>query len=382
MAIETRHRASIGTRVQAVTDVAGRHAAQVDREAAFPEAAVAALRESGLLGLTLPEDVGGLGGGPVEFSEVAAAISAACGSTGMIYLMHVSTSMCVAAAPPPGMPDVLHHLADGTALATLAFSERGSRSHFWAPVSKEVPSNGGVHLRASKSWVTSAGHADLIAVSTLSATGSGPTDSNLYLIPGQTPGLTIAGPWEGMGLRGNASSPMTLDLDVESGRRLGKDGEGFRLMMEAVLPWFNLGNASVSLGLADAALQAALRHCSGSRFEHTGESLAQLPTIRARLARMRIGLDVQKAYLRQAAESMVAPSDATILNVLGVKASANDAALTITDDAMRVCGGAAFSQHLAIDRFFRDARAGHVMAPTADVLYDFYGKAITGQPLF
>ncbi len=49
---------------------------------------------------------------------------------------------------------------------------------------------------------------------------------------------------------------------------------------------------------------------------------------------------------------------------------------------MRVCGGAAFSAHLQIDRFFRDARAGSVMAPTADVLYDFYGKAVTGQPLF
>jgi hypothetical protein len=70
------------------------------------------------------------------------------------------------------------------------------------------------------------------------------------------------------------------------------------------------------------------------------------------------------------------------LHVLGVKAAANDAALRITDAAMRVCGGAAFSDRLHLDRFFRDARAGHVMAPTADVLYDFYGKAITGQPLF
>ena len=68
--------------------------------------------------------------------------------------------------------------------------------------------------------------------------------------------------------------------------------------------------------------------------------------------------------------------------MLSRKAYATDTALEVTDMAMRVCGGAAFSQHLAIDRFFRDARAGHVMAPTADVLYDFYGKAITGRPLF
>jgi alkylation response protein AidB-like acyl-CoA dehydrogenase len=76
------------------------------------------------------------------------------------------------------------------------------------------------------------------------------------------------------------------------------------------------------------------------------------------------------------------PDEQTPLHVLGVKAYANDAALRITDTAMRVCGGAAFSEHLQLDRYFRDARAGHIMAPTADALYDFYGKAITGQPLF
>ncbi len=68
--------------------------------------------------------------------------------------------------------------------------------------------------------------------------------------------------------------------------------------------------------------------------------------------------------------------------VIGARASVNDAALEITDQAMRVCGGAAFSKHLPIERNFRDARAGHVMAPTSDVLYDFYGRAMCGMELF
>lgn len=97
---------------------------------------------------------------------------------------------------------------------------------------------------------------------------------------------------------------------------------------------------------------------------------------------MSIDLAATTAYLTQTAGRMAEPQDDTMLHVLGVKAAANDAALRITDAAMRVCGGAAFSEHLNIDRYFRDARAGPVMAPTADVLYDFYGKAITNQPLF
>jgi alkylation response protein AidB-like acyl-CoA dehydrogenase len=95
-----------------------------------------------------------------------------------------------------------------------------------------------------------------------------------------------------------------------------------------------------------------------------------------------ISLAAQRAYLAHAAGSVAAPAEDTILHVLGVKASANDAALEITDAAMRVCGGAAFSKHLPIERAFRDARAGAVMAPTADALYDFYGRAVTGLPLF
>jgi alkylation response protein AidB-like acyl-CoA dehydrogenase len=148
------------------------------------------------------------------------------------------------------------------------------------------------------------------------------------------------------------------------------------------MPWFNLGNAAVSVGLAQTAVDAAVRHTSGARLEHAGQALAQLPTIRAQLSRMSLDLAATRAYVDVTAASLAAPDDATTLHVLGVKAAANDAALRVTDTAMRVCGGAAFSDHLQLERFFRDARAGHVMAPTADVLYDFYGKAITGQPLF
>ncbi|WP_291411741.1 acyl-CoA dehydrogenase family protein [Actinophytocola sp.] len=148
------------------------------------------------------------------------------------------------------------------------------------------------------------------------------------------------------------------------------------------MPWFNLGNAAVSVGLAAAAVDAAVRHTSAAQLEHLDQSLSALPTIRAQLARMSIELAATRAYLTQAASRIAEPAEDTVLHVLGVKAAANDAALSITDTAMRVCGGAAFSEHLQIDRYFRDARVGHVMAPTADVLYDFYGKAITGQPLF
>jgi alkylation response protein AidB-like acyl-CoA dehydrogenase len=366
-----------------VLDAAGEAAPDVDRQARFPHEAVTALRGSGLLGLTLPIDVGGLGGGPADLVDALDQLARRCGSTAMVYLMHVAATMAVAAAPPPGRPGLLKRLASGELLATLALSETGSRSHFWAPVSQGESTDGGVRLSVRKSFVTSAGHADLYVVSTLTPTGQAPTDqgvaSDLFVVDAGVAGVAVAGSWRGLGLRGNASAPMTFDLVVGEPDRLGAAGSGFGLKLSAVMPWFNLGNAAVSVGLAQAALDAAIRHTSGAKLEHLGESLAGLPTIRAQLARTALDL---AANVNETAASLTAPDDTTTLHVLGVKAVANDAVLRITDAAMRVCGGAAFAEHLAIERFFRDARAGHVMAPTADVLYDFYGKAITGQPLF
>ncbi|MEO8329377.1 MAG: acyl-CoA dehydrogenase family protein, partial [Candidatus Nanopelagicales bacterium] len=182
--------------------------------------------------------------------------------------------------------------------------------------------------------------------------------------------------------RGNASSPMQMDTLVDDGARIGDAGTGFATMMNVVLPWFNLGNASVTLGLAKAALDAAVGHVTSARLEHIDSRLADLPTIRQRIGRAAIQLAAQQEYVRATARKIADPDDSTMLYVLGARASANEAALTITDEAMRVCGGAAFSKHLPIERAFRDARAGHVMAPTADILYDFYAKAICGMELF
>jgi len=374
------------TRLVPVLVAARGQAREVDATGAFPAAAVDALRGSGLFGLTLPTESGGLGGGPVELVEVLSRLAAACGSAAMVYLMHVSAAMAVATSSPPGRPDLVRQLAGGEKLGTLAFSEPGSRSHFWAPVSQSQTDNGGTRVKARKSWVTSAGHADVYVVSTLTSPelvpAEAPVPIDMYAVDAGTSGVEVAGTFRGLGLRGNASAPMTFDLTVPAADRIGEPGTGFGLMLSVVMPWFNLGNAAVSLGLSQAAVDAAVTHASGARLEHTGEALAQLPTIRAQLARMALDLATTRSYVETAARSVAAPDDGTTLHVLGVKAVANDAALRITDAAMRVCGGAAFSEHLQLERFFRDARAGGVMAPTADVLYDFYGKAISGQPLF
>ena len=102
-------------------------ARQNDRDARFSTEAIAALGQAGLLGLTLPEEVGGAGLGLRTFAEVMATLAEADASVAMVYLMHTLAASTIAAAPPSGpLVAILREIAAGRHLSTLAFSEAGS----------------------------------------------------------------------------------------------------------------------------------------------------------------------------------------------------------------------------------------------------------------
>jgi alkylation response protein AidB-like acyl-CoA dehydrogenase len=377
--------------VSKARDIASRvlapSAAQNDKAGQFSTEAVASLGDSGLLGLMLPADVGGSGLGPRTFAAVIATLAEADSAVAMVYLMHVLGATVMSAARPganQAVTPILHEISAGRHLSTLAFSEAGSRSHFWAPTSRAQRNGNGVRISAKKSWVTSAGHAQSYVVSALSPEGAGPTDSTLYVLAAQTRGLSVAGAWDGLGLRANASAPIILDnCAVAPEFQLTDDGAGFPAMLNVVLPLFNLGTASVALGLCRAAVAATASHLKTAKFEHLGQTLGEsLPTLRAQLATMQIDTDGLSARIDDLIEHLEKPRDTTMLRVLETKAAAGDVAISVTSTAMRICGGAAFSKHLSIERLFRDAHAGAVMAPTGDVLREFIGKSLLGIPLF
>lgn len=360
------------------------HADDVDQRGRWPAESVTALARAGLLGLSVPLPLGGAGEGPRTFAAVTRLLAERCASTAMIYVMHVCATQVIAATPPsPRRDSLLRDVAQGRHLSTLAFSEKGSRSHFWAPVSQALAA-GDVHrLSAEKSFVTSAGHADSYVVSTRTAAAADPLSSTLYLVPREARGLSVSGPWNGLGLRGNASAPLRLDdVAVPLDHRVSGEAEGFAVMVNVVLPWFQLGSAAVSVGLARAATEGIRQHLLASQLEHLGQSLASLPTLRARLAQMQIAVDTQQAFLDHVAARMESPGPDTLLAVLESKAAAAEAALLVTDQALRAGGGACFGRRLSVERNFRDARAASVMAPTTDVLYDFIGRSLLGMSLF
>ena len=145
--------------LRVIDEVVAPGAAEVDASGTFPRKQVDALGAAGLLALTVPGEFGGGGAGLREAADVVRELGSVCGSTAMVVTMHYAA---VAALTAAGDKETLTAIAAGEHLSTLAFSEKGSRSHFWAPLSSAVLLDDGqtVRLDASKSWVTSAGHAD------------------------------------------------------------------------------------------------------------------------------------------------------------------------------------------------------------------------------
>ena len=361
------------------------HALETDKNAVFPSEAVSMLGERGLLGLCVPVDCGGLGQPPGVFAGVVEQLAQTCPSTAMIYVMHVAAAQAfVASKTLAGRETLLGDVAAGKHLTTLAFSERGSRSQFWAPVSRlSEDGNGGFVTTASKSWVTSANHADSYVSSAQKPDAASPLESALYIARRTSPGVSVSGGFDGLGLRGNDSAPVEIaELAVDAGDLLTVPGEGATMMLEVVLPWFVVGTAAMAHGLCVATITATQKHLSEAGFSSDGSKLRDLPNLRARLAEMSCRTEQSRALLGFTVQQMLAPNAQTPLFVLQSRMAALETALHVTDLAMKACGGSAFSRHLRVEQMFRDARAGWVMAPTVDHLQEFVGRALTGLPLF
>jgi alkylation response protein AidB-like acyl-CoA dehydrogenase len=360
-----------------INEVIAPGAGEVDAAGVFPHRQIEALAGAGLLGLTVPAEFSGGGQALRAAALVVRELGAVCGSTAMVVTMHYAATAALIAG---NMKDALTEIAAGEHLSTLAFSEFGSRSHFWAPLGTATAAGPDVRLDARKSWVTSAGEADSYVWSSRPLEADGPM--TLWLVPGGSDGLSVAGSFDGLGLRGNGSAPMTAEgLCVPRSAMAGADGAGLDLALAAVLPVFLVCTASMSAGLMRRLAEETAAHLQQTQLQHLGQSLAQQVQPRAQLAQLRIEADRARALVEDTLIAVEQGRDDAQLQVLEVKAAVGEAAAEAADLALRACGGAAFRKESPVERLFRDSRAARVMAPTTDALHDFIGRALCGLPL-
>lgn len=351
-----------------------------DADGSYPADDIADLRAAGLTGLMVPTTLGGQGAGFAEYAEVALELGAAHGATALIFNMHASVTGALAQIPEDvaralGVPDealqardaILRAAADGAWYA-VAMSERGAGSRLSEMTTAYRPVDGGWHITGEKSFVSGAGHADGYLVVAKAADGR----VSQFLV-GKGDGITVRPAWDSLGMRATASHDLLLDVVAPADALLG-GLEGLAVPMAQLMPqWLVASYAAVYVGVARAAVDAAVAHLRE-------RGLERLPAVRARLGRADAQVAAARLTVLEAAKRVdTAPGEPdTNRWVWRAKLLAGETAMAVAASMLEAAGTGATRRGHPLERLFRDARCGSLQPATSDVCADWLGAAALG----
>lgn len=362
--------------------VAAPRADEVDEQKLWPAHTFAALAEAKLLGLHVPEDLGGHGQGLVALASLTEILGQACSSSAICFGMHCVGTAVIAAKPTAHHRErYLAPIAAGEHITTLSLSEPGTGVHFFLPSTALVDDGDHYLLRGLKHFVTNGSHANSYVVSTLATEGSH-GEFSCILVDEQTPGMRWSGDWTGMGMRGNSSITMNLeDARVPRQNLLGQEGDQIWYVFEVVAPYFLTAMAGTYLGVAQAALDYTINHLRARSYTTGSEPPANAEIVQHRVGQLWSRLEAARQLTYAAAYAGDSGDPAAMASILSSKAEVSDVATHVINEAMTLCGGLAYRENSVLARLLRDVRASHVMAPPTDLLRLWTGRALLGQPL-
>lgn len=352
----------------------------------------AAIVEAGLHRLPVPADAGGLGGSMAECAGVLAAVGALDGSTALGFAMHVHAVGSIADAA--GVPGEMRRRAyaavveDGALFNNAATEEGGgSPARGAIPGTTAVPEGEGWRLTGEKTWTTwipALRYAFVSArIAVDAASDDGTPRLGVFLVDLDGPGVERRAGFEALGMRASASGRLVLD-----GAPVPADG--LLTTRPAGQPdprgpapgaWFAMAVAAVYLGIGEGARTAVARWALDRRPGDGSTAVAEIPTVQLRLGRMDVALRVARIVLGDvAARWDAAAADgaarASLLADLALaKITATNAAVAVTDEALRIAGGPGFVEG-RLERAFRDARAGLINPPLDDVALTGFGRTV------
>jgi alkylation response protein AidB-like acyl-CoA dehydrogenase len=374
-------------------EVLGPAAEEVDREGRFPKRELAAIREAGLLALPVAREHGGSEEGLVGCALATEALAYGCGSTGMCFHMHTSALALIAELVEGEQVEILRDICGNGLLCTYATSEFGSGGRWWHMDEFATRTDTGFLIDAKKSFVTSAGHATYYVVPLRSSRHSPGGELTLFLIDGRQNEVVLLSEWDGMGLRGNSSSPVHFKgCSIADKFRLRDSGHGFPLLLVYGLPSFQIGLSAVYLGIAQAAFDAAVEHVLRRVHSDTNLPLSSMDHVQCTVGEMRVDLDRSRALVYSAAQAVddvqaegtdpidLADDNEFMMLVAETKVAACHVAASVSRRALQICGGRGFKRGAIVERCFRDAPAGSVMGPSDDVLKIMIGRRVMGLP--
>ena len=357
---------------QVAHDHLAAYAATVDREGVFPAASIAAVRAAGLLDLLTPAHYGGAAVDWQTFVQVMAEIGGACGSTGLIAIMHCAAMMLLAIGGRPAQQEQYFRAARAGALWSVSFSEAGSGAQFMRPTTVARQTESGYVLSGRKAFCTSAGTAQYLIISTLVA----PDQATLFIVEQGRAGLTVAPTWDAMGMRASASHDLVFEgYQAAAHERLGGEGAGGELGRLSRPP-FVLGFAATYLGIAEAAAAYAMEHARTRRRQPENLPLSSYEGIRFMVADMDTALLAGRLALQRAAWAVDSHQPDAVQAMTEAVALCTTNAVAVCHQALQVCGGHGYLKRAPVERYYRDVRAGLLMVGSAEGTRDALGAML------
>jgi alkylation response protein AidB-like acyl-CoA dehydrogenase len=367
------------------------NAKRSDDELKFPRRNLELLGEHGFLGLTVPEEYGGLGENHVAFSMVCETIARyGCASTAMCYVMHMGAVNAIMLRSTPALIDKYIRPLNSGKIGTLSYSDPETGSHFWYPISSGAERvNGGFKVRKKASWTTSAGFADFYVVQTTSPDFKGYDDLSVFVVDAEDAHAQPA-LWDALGLRGNQSGGLDVRGEIPGDQIVGPVGDGAESNDESVDPWFLLGSSSVWNGISMGAIDIAKRHTTRKRHVDVGLRVADYPTIQDYVGEAVIDTNAARVFALSVAEAfdratgnntrVLQPGTTARAGFLHwgwqLKFAAAKNVANVVDKMLHACGGSGYKRDMELERYLRDGKAGWVMGPTNEVLRQFVGKSV------
>jgi len=342
------------------------NAAARDVSGEFPLRELRELARLGLLGIAVPEALGGSGAGMIAYSlamqELArgdAAVAVATSVTNMVAELIASHGSHAVAAH--WVPRIL----DGELVCgAFALSEPDVGSDPVAMRTTAVRTATGWRLSGTKQWTTSGDHAGCMIVWAVTEPGAGHQGITAFVVPGNVAGLTVARLEDKLGLHGSSTAQLVFEnVELGDDAVLGQVGGGFALAMIA-LDGGRIGIASQAIGIARGALEAALRYAGERRT--FGEPIIKHQAIANMLADAATWLDAATLMTLRAAERKQTKQPFSQQAAMA-KLFATERAWQICDIALQVHGGYGYVRDFPVERALRDVRVTRIYEGTSEI---------------
>lgn len=377
-------RLGVGEDDQAVADAVARfagdslapHAQAIDEQGLSATCHLPGLAALGVMGMNLPEHLGGAGVTPTAMLLSLVAIARACAATSsMVGAHYLGTDAVLLGGDAEQQRQWLPRCAAGEWLAGFALTEPGGGSHP-AELRTVARREGDSYLLSgSKQFISNAAEARFLVVFAKTDPAAGARGVSAFIVPTDSPGLAVAPAERLMGIRGGHAFAVSLDaVRVPAAQRLGAEGTGFKTAMK-VLDNSRLDVAATALGIAEAALDAAVVWARERRIG--GAPLADKQGIQWMLADMKLRLEASWGLTLQALALRQADQPFTLQSAMA-KLHASEMAGFVADQALQIHGGYGFTRELPLERHVRDARILRIYEGSSEIQRNIIGRMLVG----